>query len=123
MMPLNVLFPGVGWTFKRCVRLIATACASVAIFAGSLPAASAPREAPRDPKRLILEEQKIEGKIRRPQLVLIKADQRPEFEPMVMQSLGKKADIVKNVDAAVIDASPYAGPFKFAGKTIVNYAP
>jgi hypothetical protein len=97
-------------------------CAGVVLF--SVPSsAAAPAEPPRDVKRLILEEQKIEGKIRRPQLVLIKADQRPEFEPMVMQSLGKKADIVKNVDPAVIDASPYAGPFRFEGKAIVNFAP
>ena len=33
-------------------------------------------------KQMVFEEQKIEGKIRRPQLVLIKADQRPEFNPM-----------------------------------------
>ena len=30
-------------------------------------------------KTLVLEEQRVEGKIRRPQLVLIKADSRPHF--------------------------------------------
>jgi hypothetical protein len=110
---------------RRGIRVAAGAALffCIAFFTVSSSAAPAPAESPRDMKRIILEEQKIEGKIRRPQLVLIKADQRPEFEPMVMQSLGKKADIVKNVDPAVIDASPYAGPFRFEGKAIVNYAP
>lgn len=76
-----------------------------------------------DVKRIILEEQKIEGKIRRPQLVLIKADQRPSFEPMVMQSFGKKADILKNVNSSLVQSTPYDGPFRFEGKTITNYMP
>lgn len=108
---------------RRAWSIFAVAGGSIAMIAVSSSAAPAPAEPKHDVKRLILEEQKIEGKIRRPQLVLIKADQRPDFEPMIMQSLGKKADIVKNVDPAVIDASPYSGPFRFEGKTIVNYAP
>ncbi|HMA64888.1 MAG TPA: hypothetical protein VKO63_06815, partial [Chitinispirillaceae bacterium] len=44
--------------------------------------------APESVKKMVFEEQRIEGKIRRPQLVLIKAEQRPEFKPMVMQSYG-----------------------------------
>jgi hypothetical protein len=74
-------------------------------------------------KRLILGEQKIEGKIRRPQLVLIKADQRPEFEPMVMQSFGKKADIVKAVIPSVIQNTPYDKAFEFTNGKISSYVP
>lgn len=74
-------------------------------------------------KQLIFEEQRIEGKIRRPQLVLIKADQRPEFTPMVIQSLGKNANITDFIDESVIESSPYEGAFKFSGKKINNYVP
>lgn len=74
-------------------------------------------------KRLVFEEQKIEGKIRRPQLVLIKADQRPEFSPMVMQSLGKTRDIATLVDQGLIEETPYKGAFQFKGTKISNIIP
>jgi hypothetical protein len=117
------------FTFSRCSchwlrPALPFGAAMVLVVAGCwLPAFSAPAQPPQDVKRIILEEQKIEGKIRRPQLVLIKADQRPEFEPMVMQSFGKKADIIKGVESSVIEGTPYTGPFRFENKTIVNYAP
>jgi hypothetical protein len=74
-------------------------------------------------KQLIFEEQKIEGKIRRPQLVLIKADQRPEFNPMVMQSLGKTKNIAGLVDQGILEETRYQGAFKFEGTRIVNIVP
>lgn len=74
-------------------------------------------------KQLIFEEQKIEGKIRRPQLVLIKADQRPEFTPMIMQSLGKAKNIASLVDATLLEAAHYRGAFKFEGTKIVHIEP
>ncbi len=74
-------------------------------------------------KKLVFEEQKIEGKIRRPQLVLIKADQRPEFAPMVIQSLGKGGNIVDFVDPSVLQKSSYDGAFQFSGRAISNYQP
>jgi len=57
---------------------------SFCLAAGKKDAAAgkADPKAKSDIQKIIFEEQKIEGKIRRPQLVLIKADQRPTFPPM-----------------------------------------
>ena len=74
-------------------------------------------------KRIEFEEQRIEGKIRRPQLVLIKADQRPEFNPMIMQSLGKGKNIATLVDDRLLDGAQNQGAFKFEGTKIVNIKP
>ncbi|HUI91113.1 MAG TPA: hypothetical protein VLX68_02595 [Chitinivibrionales bacterium] len=74
-------------------------------------------------QRIIIEEQKIEGKIRRPQLVLIKADQRPAFPPMIMQSAGKNENVGSFVDPSVIENSANQNAFKFQGTAITNYVP
>lgn len=74
-------------------------------------------------RKMIFEEQKIEGKIRRPQLVLIKADERPSFAPMVLQSLGKSGNITDMVDEELIEKSPYKKAFKFQDSKINNYVP
>ena len=73
--------------------------------------------------KLVFEERKIEGKIRRPQLVLIKAEQRPEFDPMIIQSLGKSGNIAGAVDQNILEQSPYDGAFRFKDKQIINYVP
>ena len=77
----------------------------------------------KDVTKLVFEERRIEGKIRRPQLVLIKAEQRPEFDPMVLQSLDRTGDIVDAVDNKILEVSPYDGAFRFHGTRIVNYLP
>jgi hypothetical protein len=113
--------------FKMDILATCMVWGIIAILSGRIntayAAAPAPVAPPKDVRRLVIEEQKIEGKIRRPQLVLIKADQRPDFEPMMMQSFGKKADIVKSVTQSVIEASPYDGAFQFQDKKISNYVP
>jgi hypothetical protein len=76
-----------------------------------------------DIQKIVFEEQRIEGKIRRPQLVLIKAEQRPTFQPMVMQSFGRSTNIVDGVSQQLIEKSPYQKAFRFAGKKIANYSP
>lgn len=73
-------------------------------------------------RRIIFGEQKIEGKIRRPQLVLIRADQRPEFPPMILQTLGKTRNIAALVDDSLIEA-PHKAAFQFSGTNIINPAP
>ncbi|MBD3421188.1 MAG: hypothetical protein GF398_13815 [Chitinivibrionales bacterium] len=73
--------------------------------------------------RIIFEEQRIEGKIRRPQMVLIKADKRPEFGPMVIQSMGAAENLIDFVDNTIIEKSPYDGAFEFRDKQIINYTP
>lgn len=74
-------------------------------------------------KKMIFEERRIEGKIRRPQLVLIKAEQRPEFAPMVIQSLGKTGSIAGSVDKDILDWSPYDDAFRIKKGRIENYVP
>ena len=87
------------------------------------------KDAKADPKaksgvqKIIFEEQKIEGKIRRPQLVLIKADQRPSFPPMVMQSYGKTENIAEFVDQFAIENLPNQNAFQFEGTKISNIVP
>jgi hypothetical protein len=77
--------------------------------------------APKTPvKQIVFEEQKIEGKIRRPQLVLIKADQRPEFTPMIMQSIGQTKSISILIDENIIGSNVNNAPFSFEG-TKVRY--
>lgn len=80
--------------------------------------------APTSPvRRLVLDEQRIEGKIRRPQLVLIKADERPSFGPIVVHSVGSDENITRAVSQSVIEKSPYDGAFRFVDKRIVNFRP
>jgi hypothetical protein len=74
-------------------------------------------------QKIIFEEQKIEGKIRRPQMVLIKADQRPSFPPMIMQSAGKNDNVASSIDPSILESPVYKGAFKFQGTAIVNYVP
>ncbi|MBN1757261.1 MAG: hypothetical protein JW863_03030 [Chitinispirillaceae bacterium] len=93
----------------------------IIVLTGLLSAAFAAEN--KDVTKMIFEERRIEGKIRRPQLVLIKAEQRPEFDPMVLQSLGRTGDIAGAVDKSILEASPYDGAFQFRGTRIDNYVP
>ena len=72
-------------------------------------------------QQIIFEEQKIEGKIRRPQMVLIKADQRPVFSSMVLASVGRNDNIADFVDQSIIDKTPNQNAFLFDGTRISNY--
>ena len=70
---------------------------------------------------IVLQEQKIEGKIRRPQLVLIKADERPVFGAMVMQSVSKTKISSVLEHESVLEDGIYHDPFQFDGtKVVVN---
>ena len=89
----------------------------------SAPTAKSPDKGKAAIQRIIFEDQKIEGKIRRPQLVLIKADQRPAFPAMIMQSVGKNDNVASFVDPAVIENSSYQNAFLFQGTAITNYVP
>jgi hypothetical protein len=73
-------------------------------------------------QKIIFEEQKIEGKIRRPQMVLIRADQRPSFPPMIMQSAGKNDNVASSINPSILESRLYKGAFEFQGTTITNYA-
>jgi hypothetical protein len=74
-------------------------------------------------KQVVFEEQKIEGKIRRPQLVLIKADQRPDFGPMVLQGRGKTKNLAATVARDLVEDASFNRAFRFEGTAIVTPAP
>jgi hypothetical protein len=90
--------------------------------AGSISSLTAD-ELSKSPRKIVFEEQQIEGKIRRPQLVLIKVEQRPAFSPMVMQSLEGGVSVVEFVSQSIINKSPYDNAFQFKGERISNYTP
>jgi hypothetical protein len=115
----------------RWFRLVAAGVAGLFLLAHAAPSkddkaapvSKNPEKGKAAVQRIIFEEQKIEGKIRRPQMVLIKADQRPGFPPMIMQSVGKNENVASFVDPAVTENSTYQNAFQFQGTTIINYAP
>jgi|WetSurMetagenome_2_1015567.scaffolds.fasta_scaffold66610_2 hypothetical protein len=100
---------------------------SGALIAGSAADAKEPAadktqgKSKKDVKQIVFEEQKIEGKIRRPQMVLIKADQRPIFSSMGLVSLGRNDNIADFVDQSIIDKTPNQDAFQFDGTRISNY--
>lgn len=74
-------------------------------------------------KKLVFEEKMIEGKIRRPQLVLIKAETRPEFGSMVMKSVDKGMNVEEYTSGESVEGSDYNEPFKMDKYKITNYKP
>lgn len=87
------------------------------------PAAAATAVQKSNVKQIVFEEQKIEGKIRRPQLVLIKADQRPDFAPMIMQAAGKSKSVSALIDDNLINSNTNTSPFRFLGTKVQYSAP
>jgi hypothetical protein len=104
---------------RKTVSPVRALCAGLLIIMGAAGGNAAEERI----KTFVFEEQRIEGKIRRPQLVLIKADQRPDFEPMAIRIFGKNKNIVDFVDRTVLEASPYDGPFQVEGGQIANRIP
>jgi len=87
------------------------------------PSAAAAAVQKSNVKQIVFEEQKIEGKIRRPQLVLIKADQRPDFAPMIMQGVGKSKSVSALIDENLINSNTNTSPFRFVGTKVQYTAP
>jgi hypothetical protein len=52
---------------------------------------------------MIFDESVIEGKIKRPQVVLITADQRPVFEPMAINSSSDTTNLFDRVNTLVFE--------------------
>jgi hypothetical protein len=113
----------VGLVFLLYGSLMAAAPAPAAAAAPAPATASTPPAGGTKFQQIIFEEQKIEGKIRRPQLVLIKADQRPDFPPMIIQGFSKGGNILDFIDESIIENSPYQNAFQFNGNKIRNYVP
>jgi hypothetical protein len=108
--------------------ILPAATDSLSLKKNSVKAAPAAAAAERKPaassvKQMVFEEQKIEGKIRRPQLVLIKADQRPDFGPMVMQGRGKTKNLAATVGRDLAEDASFNSAFRFEGTAIVTPAP
>jgi hypothetical protein len=110
----------------RASALIMAWCIHVPCLSQELKAAgvdNANKKSKSGIQQIIFEEQKIEGKIRRPQMVLIKADQRPAFAPMILQSFGKNENIADFVDPAAIENMPNQDAFQFNGTKVSNFVP
>lgn len=112
-------------SIKKCSRVffLAVCIVSFCLAAEKKEVAPVAPKTKTNIQKIIFEEQKIEGKIRRPQLVLIKADQRPSFPPMVMQSYGKTDNIAGFVDQSTIENLPNQNAFQFEGAGISNIVP
>ncbi len=54
-------------------------------------------------RELIFEEQQIEGKIKRPQVIMIAADTRPKFKPMMMNIATSEGDITASINPEVFE--------------------
>ena len=72
-------------------------------------------------KKFVFEERTIEGKIRRPQLVMIRAEQRPEFSLMIMKGPDKGINLDLFTTGDIVEGSPYKKPFEVKDKKITNY--
>ncbi|MEW6042048.1 MAG: hypothetical protein AB1633_11055, partial [Elusimicrobiota bacterium] len=66
----------------------------------------------KESKPLIFEKQIIEGKLKKPQVVLISTQQRPRFEPMAIELLkeGTK-EIFVEVNPEIFESYKYNNPF------------
>jgi hypothetical protein len=105
--------------FEALLGTIIVAAAVVQALAGE----GAPAEKKSKPgtiRQLVFSEQLIKGKVRRPQLVLIKAEQRPSFPPMALQAIGGQTDVVSEEIARFC---PYSKPFELEGTNVVNCVP
>ena len=111
----------IGAFLGMCIVIAGTPSSLDAADKKEAPAAKTQNKSKKDIQQIIFEEQKIEGKIRRPQMVLIKADQRPVFPSMVLASVGRNDNIADFVDQSIIDKTPNQDAFQFDGTHIWNY--
>ena len=63
-------------------------------------------------KEMVFEESVIEGKIKRPQVVLISADQRPKFRPMAINNFTDTTQIMEQVAGSVFEQNRFEDPMK-----------
>jgi len=70
------------------------------------PAAKAPPKAV-----LTLDEFTIEGKLQKPQIVLISAEERPRFQPMAINKFSRQEDFLANIDKNIFEYEAYQKAF------------
>jgi hypothetical protein len=58
-----------------------------------------------------LEEFNIEGKLKKPQMVLISADERPRFQPMAINKYNSKNDLMSTIDQSIFEYEIYQKAF------------
>jgi hypothetical protein len=110
---------------RRCSCLSAILHLSIVGILISEVAATEGRQPEKKPapgaiRQLVFSEQFIKGKVRRPQLVLIKAEQRPAFTPMAMQAIGGQTNFISD---NIEQYTPYSKPFVLEGNRVVNCVP
>ncbi len=74
-----------------------------------------------EPVQIIFEQQVIEGQIRRPQLVLISVDQRPEFPSLKLFAHGESGSVSLGED--VFGELPNRSPFIFSRTDLLYPSP
>ena len=74
-------------------------------------------------KQIVFEERAIEGKIRKPQLIMIKAEQRPEFGPIVMKSIDKEINLAEYTESPSVENALNALPFRIRDFRVVDIQP
>lgn len=63
-------------------------------------------------RQLVFKETVIEGKIKRPQVVLISADQRPEFKPMAINSFDDTTSLIDKVNRKIFEQNCFENAMK-----------
>jgi len=61
-------------------------------------------------KQLVFEEQLIEGKLKKPQVVLISSQSRPRFTPMAINTESPEKDLLLNTDRRIFENYQYQKP-------------
>jgi len=74
-------------------------------------------------RQMVFEDRAIEGKIRKPQLVLIKAEQRPVFGPIVMKAHDRELNLTEYLEGETVEVSPFKIPFRLKGMDVVKIVP
>ena len=59
----------------------------------------------------ISEEQLIEGKLKKPQVVLISSQARPRFTPMAINTESPEKDLLLNTDRRIFENYQYQKPY------------
>ena len=67
-------------------------------------------------KTIRLGVQKIEGKLKRPQVALISLERRPVFGPIALLDIKVKKDILTKIDEEAFECRIYTKPFPVAEK-------
>jgi hypothetical protein len=105
---------------KKCIFtaiLVVFAFLSLVTKPMAAPSQASPKDAAKPGAKsktkaaFTLEEFTIEGKLKKPQMVLISADERPRFQPMAINTYTSKEDLLSTVDRRIFEYELYQNAF------------